>query len=744
MPIEWSAETREFHLRNEHISYVFRVLENGWLGHLYFGAALAGGRSYAHLVPGEFYGFSNRLGEPAPLEYPSGGGGDYRIPALAVELADGSGVVDLRYSSHRVVGGKPSTPGLPSTYVEVGGEAETLEVLLGDEIAHLNVVLTYTIYRDRAVVVRSARIANVGSSSALVRCAMSASLDLPDSDWELISLSGEWARERHVNRLRLRPGRQSLSSNRGASGHQHNPFVALARQSTTEAAGEAIGMSLAYSGNFTAETEVEPFGTTRLRAGINPDGFAWVLDAGAEFATPEAILAYSKEGLDELSDTYHRLFRERLARGSWRDRPRPIVINNWEATFFDFDEAKLLAIATVAKEMGIELFVLDDGWFGRRDDDTTSLGDWQVNLSKLPGGLESIARKVEGLGMHFGIWIEPEMMSRSSDLFAAHPDWAIGIPSRPRTEGRNQYVLDMSRPEVVDYLFGVLSGILGSAPISYVKWDMNRTVTEPYSPSLAAWRQGEFMHRHILGVYDLYDRLTRAFPGILFESCAGGGGRFDPGMLAFAPQAWTSDDTDAVERLKIQWGSSLAYPLSSIAAHVSAVPNHQVGRITPLATRAAVAFFGVFGYELDPTKLSAQDRTEIADQVAFYKHWRELFQFGRFHRLVGPFDGDGNDVAWMTVADDKRAAIVGSYQILSRPNPGPRRLRLRGLDPAATYRVSVWPSPPGAKATRGRSQVLGGDELMAAGLVLEGSRQSAALGDFRARIYVLETGQVRP
>jgi alpha-galactosidase len=738
MPIEWNAETREFHLRNEHISYVIRVLENGWLGHLYFGTGLTEGRSYAHLVPGEFYGFSNRLGEPAPMEYPSGGGGDYRIPALAVELADGSGVVDLRYSSHQVVSGKPNTPGLPSTYVEVGGEAETLQVVLADEIAHLHVVLLYTIYRDRPVVVRSARIVNAGTSSLVVRCAMSASLDLPDSGWELISLSGEWARERHVDRLSLRPGRQSLSSNRGASGHQHNPFVALARPTTTEASGETIGLSLVYSGNFIAETEVEPFGTARLRTGINPDGFAWVLEPGAEFATPEAILAYSNAGLGELSHTYHRLFRERLARGSWRDRPRPIVINNWEATFFDFDEAKLVAIATAAKEMGIELFVLDDGWFGRRDDDTTSLGDWQVNLSKLPGGLDSIARKVEGLGMRFGIWIEPEMMSRSSDLFAAHPDWAIGIPSRPRTEGRNQYVLDMSRPEVVDHLFAVLSGILGSAPISYVKWDMNRTVTEPYSPSLAAWRQGEFLHRHILGVYNLFDRLTRAFPGILFESCAGGGGRFDPGMLAFAPQTWTSDDTDAVERLKIQWGTSFAYPPSSIAAHVSAVPNHQVGRITPLATRAAVAFFGVFGYELDPTKLSAEDRNEIAEQVAFYKRWRELFQFGRFHRLIGPFDGDGNDIAWMTVAEDKRAAIVGSYQILSRPNPGPRRLRLRGLDPGATYQVSVWPSPPGAEATPGRSQALGGDELMAAGLVLESSRQSATLGDFRARIYVLE------
>jgi len=741
MMIDWNPATREFHLRNGLASYVVRVLENGWLGHVYFGPSLAEARSYGHLAPGEFYGFSNRLGQPVPLEYPSGGGGDYRIPGLAIELADGSGVLDLRYTSHRVIKGKSATPGLPSTYVEVGGEAETLEVVLADEIAAIQVRLLYTIYRDRPVVVRGARISNSGASSAIVRCAMSASLDLPDSDWELITLSGEWARERHVERLRLRPGAQSVSSARGASGHQHNPFVALVRPSTTEASGEAIGLSLVYSGNFIAEAEVEPFGTARLRAGINPNGFSWVLEPGGEFATPEAILAYSSGGLGELSDAYHRLFRERLARGSWRDRARPIVINNWEATYFDFDEARLLAIATAAREMGIELFVLDDGWFGQRNDSSTSLGDWQVNLSKLPGGLDSLARKVEALGMRFGIWIEPEMVSRSSNLFAEHPEWTIGIPSRPRTEGRNQYVLDMSRPEVVDHLFEVLSAVLGSAPISYVKWDMNRTITEPYSPTLPAWRQGEFLHRYILGVYTLYDRLIQAFPGILFESCAGGGGRFDPGMLAFAPQAWASDDTDAVERLKIQWGSSLAYPLSSIAAHVSAVPNHQVGRVTPLATRAAVAFFGVFGYELDPTALSDGERAQIADQVAFYKKWRELLQRGRFLRLRSPFEGDRDEVAWMTVADDGRSAIVAHYRILSRPNPGPQRLRLRGLNAEASYRVSIWPASAEADGVAASREALGGDELMSAGLVVESDRKSATQGDFRARLYVLEAAE---
>jgi alpha-galactosidase len=731
MPIEWNPDAREFHLRGGGMSYVLRALENGWLGHVYFGPALAPGRSYAHLAPGEFYGFSNRLGEPVPLELPTGGSGDFRVPALAVEQADGSTLLDLRFAGHRIVPGKPALPGLPSTYMEVGGEADTLDVTLADPVCGVEAHLLYTVYRDRPLLVRSARIVNGGQAVAIVRCLMSASLDLPDADWQLITLSGEWARERHVYRQGLRPGRQSVASNRGASSHQHNPFVALARSTTTEEAGEAVGLGLAYSGNFLAEAEAEPFGTTRLRIGINPEGFAWVLEPGAELVSPEAILGYSASGLGDLSAAFHDLLRERMARGTWRDKPRPIVINNWEATYYDFDEARLVAIAASARELGIELFVLDDGWFGHRDDDTTSLGDWQVDRRKLPGGLDSLARQVEALGLGFGIWIEPEMVSRSSDLFAEHPDWAIGVPSRPRTEGRNQYVLDMSRPEVVDHLFGVLSAVLGSAPISYVKWDMNRNVTEAYSAGLQPWRQGEFMHRYILGVYSLYQRLTEAFPGILFESCAGGGGRFDAGMLAFAPQAWTSDDTDAVERLNIQWGTSLAYPSSSMAAHVSAVPNHQVGRVTPISTRAAVAFFGVLGYELDPTGLSAEERSQVADQVAFYKRWRDLFQRGRFLRLRGPFESDANEVAWMTVGPDARTAIVGEYQILSRPNPGPRLLRLRGLDPSAQYTVTAWPDET-ALGT------LGGDELMAAGLVLESGRQAAQKGDFRARLYVLQ------
>jgi alpha-galactosidase len=738
VPIEWDAGTRQFHLRNDHISYVIGVHENGALGGLYLGPALAPGRSYRHLAPTPFHGFTNRLGDPVALEYPTAGGGDYRVPALAVEHPDGSTILELAYADHRISTGKPPIPGLPATYAEAEDEADTLEVDLVDAPSGATVTLSYTIFGDHPVVARSARIRNGGEGALRLSAAMSTSLDLPDHDWLLVHLAGTWARERHVRTRRLEVGRQAISSSRGSSSHQHSPFIGLRRSGTTEEHGEAIGVALVYSGNFLAEVEVEPFGTARVRIGIEPDTFGWRLDPGEEFATPEAVIGYSDSGVGGLSDAFHRLFRDRLARGAWRDRPRPVLVNNWEGTYFDFDEQRLLAMASVARDLGIELFVLDDGWFGARDDDTTSLGDWFVDRRKLPDGVDGLARRVEELGLRFGLWIEPEMVSRRSRLFEAHPDWAIGVPGRERTEGRQQYVLDMSRTEVVDHLFDVLSDVLAGAPVSYVKWDMNRYITEPYGAALPADRQGEFFHRYILGVYELYRRLTEAFPDILFESCAGGGGRFDAGLLAFAPQGWTSDDTDAIERLRIQWGTSMAYPLSSMGAHVSAVPNHQVGRVTPLATRAAVAFFGVFGYELDTTALSAGERQEIADQVAFYKTHREVLQRGRFLRLRSPFEGDGNETAWMCVSDDARHAVVGFYQALNRPAPGPERLRLRGLDPSLDYRVAVWPALDDT-ITRTNTLVRGGDDLMHAGLLLDGSREEAAeRGDFWARLFVLE------
>jgi alpha-galactosidase len=738
MGIEWNAASRQLHLRNARISYLVRILEDGSIGQLHFGAALAEGRSYRHLGRAGFAGFTNRLDDPIALECPTGGGGDFRMPALTIEQADGSSVLPLEYVSHRIFPGKAAIPGLPSTYAEDEDEATSVEIQLADGPSGAEVTLSYTIFRDHPIVARRVRIRNGGAARLRITTAMSASLDLPDDDWTLVQLSGAWARERHVTERRLAPGRQSTGSLRGASGHEHDPSLILRRTSTTETAGEAYGFSLVYSGNFLAEAEVGPFATTRVRLGINPEGFAWILEPAAEFATPEAVLAYSDAGLDGLSSAYHRLYRERLARGTWRDRPRPVLINTWEGTRFAFDETKLVEIATVARDMGIELFVLDDGWFGARDDDTSSLGDWVVDRRKLPNGIDGLARRIEALGLRFGLWIEPEMISERSNLFGAHPDWAIGIAGRPRTESRQQLVLDLSRPEVVDHLFTVLSELLASASISYIKWDMNRNITEPGSLGLPADRQGEFFHRYILGVYDLYARLGAAFPEILFESCAGGGGRFDPGLLAYAPQAWTSDDTDAIERLRIQWGASLIYPLSSMGAHVSAVPNHQTGRITPIAMRAAVSFFGVFGYELDATSLSPAERAEVAGQVAFYKDQRDLLQRGRFVRLRSPFEGDGNETAWMTVSDDRRRAIVGFYRSLTRPNPGLNRLRLRELDPTVRYRVTTWPARADT-IQRDNAVLRGGDELTEIGLFLDVDRDEAAThGDYWAQLFVLE------
>jgi alpha-galactosidase len=736
--IEWDADARQFHLANGRLSYILAIHESGALGLLHLGAALTTGRSYRHLLPRPFTGFSNRLGDPVALEYPTPGSGDYRVPGLVVEQADGSTVLELAYRAHRIAPGKPAIAGLPSTYAEADDEAETLEIDLADAPSGLVVTLSYTIFRDVAAVARSARIRNEGPHPLRLTTAMSLVVDLPDAAWDLVQLDGAWARERHVHTRRLEFGRQSISSSRGSSSAVHNPFVALRRASTTEDHGEAIGVALVYSANFLAEVEVEPFGSARLRIGIDPETFAWSLPPGAEFATPEAVVVHTTEGLGAMSDAFHRLFRERLARGVWRDRPRPILVNNWEGTYFDFDEDRLVAIATVARDLGIELFVLDDGWFGKRDDDTSSLGDWFVDRRKLPNGIDGLARRITELGIGFGLWIEPEMASERSELFAAHPDWVIGIPGRSRTEGRQQLVLDLGRPEVVGHLERVLGEVLGSGPITYVKWDMNRWISEPWSAALPPDRQGEFFHRYILGVYELYDRLTRRFPDILFESCASGGGRFDAGMLAYAPQAWTSDDTDAIERLAIQWGSSLAYPLSSIGAHVSAAPNHQVGRMTPLATRAAVAFFGVFGYELDTTALTDAERSEVANQVAFYREHRDVLQRGRFVRLRGPFEGDGNTTAWMCVSDDRRRAVVGFYRILNRPAPGPDRIRLRGLDVDREYRVSVWPV---ADDTVGRanSLVRRGDDLEAVGLLFDVERhESAGQGDFWSRLFVLE------
>lgn len=752
MAILWHPEEKEFHLRNDYLSYIITLLPDGSPALAYIGRPLSQEGRYNRLIRFEDRALSTHQPglspsfclEYVPREYPAYGRGDFRFPALELVSENGMPlVVDLHYRAHRIYNGKPRLDELPATYCESDSEAESLTLVLDDRSHQIEVHLHYTLFANHPIVARRVSIHNRGSKPIYLKRALSAVLDLDSADWDMLHFPGAWGRERHLVRNPLVPGLLSIGSSRGSSSAQHNPSAILARPNTTETAGEAIGALLVYSGNFSIDAEVGSHGTTRLGLGINPFGFSWKLKSLETFEIPEALFVYTAQGFGDMTHHIHRLLSRHLIRGQWRDRERPILINNWEATYFHFDEHKLFSIARSAKDLGAELFVLDDGWFGRRNDDTSSLGDWKVNREKLPGGLESLARKITDLGLSFGLWIEPEMVSPDSDLYRQHPDWAIGSPLAKRTLGRNQLVLDMSRSDVVDYLYETISGILSSAPISYIKWDMNRHITEPVSAGLPSDEQGEFFHRYILGVYQLYRRLTQAFPQVLFESCSAGGNRFDAGMLAFAPQAWTSDDSDAIERLKIQWGTSFFYPPSAMGAHVSAVPNHQVGRITPLWTRVFVAFFGAFGYELDPEKLTETEKAEVREQIAFYKQWRSLLQFGDFYRLEGGRSGDGNGnfVAWMSVSEDRRRAAVLAVQVLAQPNPGFSRLPLRGLDPVLNYQVRVRPAVPvkDEAVIRYNEGLRRGDELEYVGLLLGGDGwNGVSRGDFASWLYTLE------
>ena len=572
---------------------------------------------------------------------------------------------------------------------------------------------------------------NKGKDIQIIENISSLSLDLPDANYEWQQLSGAWGRERTIKSRTLQQGIQSIESTRGISSHQHNPFVTLKRKNTDENQGEAIGAALVYSGNFLIQAEVDTWDVTRLQVGINPFGFNWKLNPGEIFTAPEAILVYSSKGLNAMSQTFHQLFRKRLARGKWREKDRPVLINNWEATYFDFDEEKLVNIAKKAFDVGIELFVLDDGWFGERENDCAGLGDWHVNPKRLPRGIGSLSEKIRSFGMKFGLWFEPEMVNKDSELYRTHPNWIISTPNRKPNHGRNQYVLNFGLDEVVENIFDQMCKIIDESNLDYIKWDMNRPLTDVFDSHLLADQQGEVFHRYVLGVYRLYEKLITKYPNILFESCSSGGGRFDPGMLHYAPQAWASDDSDAIERLKIQYGTSMLYPLSSIGAHVSIVPNHQTNRITPIKTRGNVAFFGAFGYELDLNELSEGDLRIVKEQIAFYKKYRTIIHNGTFYRLLSPFDDD-NQTAWMVVSHDKKTAIVAHYKTLNEVNAPYRRLKLKGLDNDGLYNV-------------GQNSLRSGMELMRAGLVcsdassgqINDQNRRPETFDFDSKIWVI-------
>ncbi len=734
MAIIYSTQSREFHLYNEQISYIIQILDNNQLGNLYFGKRINHKEDFSYLLEGGLRALAVYTKENdyymspqyTKMEYPCVGTGDYREPAFEIKQVNGSRIVCLEYESHQIFKGKKNLKDLPATYVESEYEAETLEIHMIDQLLNVKCVLSYTIFRDYPAIARNVQFSNQGKEIVTLERVLSASIDLPDSNYEMISLVGAWSRERHVTLRKLVQGIQGSNSRRGSSSAEQNPFVALKRPKSDEFQGEVLGFSLIYSGNHMELVEVDTCNMTRVQIGIHPEGFEWVLHSEESFQSPEAVLVYSNHGINGMSQTYHEIYRNRLVRGEWRNKDRPILINNWEATGVDFTEDKILEIAKAGKELGVELFVLDDGWFGERNDDKTGLGDWYVtNFKKLSDGIEGLAKKINNLGLKFGLWFEPEMVNMNSDLFRMHPDWILCAPGRVPSPSRNQYVLDFTKDEVVDYIYELMEKVLSSANISYVKWDMNRYLSESYSDSKPPEEQGKVFHQYILGVYKLYERLIKKFPHILFESCSSGGARFDPGMLYYAPQTWTSDNTDAMERIKIQYGTSFVYPLSSISAHVSEVPNQQIGRVTPLESRANVAMFGMFGYELDLNKLTNEEKQLIKNQISFVKEFRTLIREGMFYRLLSPFEG--NNSAWMVIDKNKEEALVGYYQMFGIPNGPWMRLYLVGLDENKQYIMNGM-----------EDQIYGGDELMNAGMVIHKDSLCANGGDYSSQIYYLK------
>ena len=683
--IRLNQQTHTFHLRGQGYSYLMR-LQDGVLLHLYWGAALPDEAPvWLFPVPGEGASFDSGYSR-LPCEVPTQERGYFGMRALNVINPAGDDVLSLRYVGHRVLPGKPALDGLPSSYAETPNEAETLEIDLRDALTGVAVTLRYTVFENFDVLARSLCVRNEGEAAFTLTDARTA-VRLPRAQYDVLHLKGAWARERYPERTALTGGTFSVESRRGASGHENHPFLALLGPDAGETSGEVYAMTHVYSGSFRAAVDRGVDHAPLMSIGLNPDVFAWRLEPGEAFQAPEALLVYSAEGLGGMSHRWHAFLRKRVCRGVWRDRPRPVLINNWEATYFNFSTDKLLAIARRAAQVGCELFVLDDGWFGKRDNDDCSLGDWVVNTAKLPGGLKPLCDQIHSLGMMFGLWFEPEMVSPDSDLYRAHPDWCLHVEGRPRTEARNQLILDLAREEVQAYLIRAISDVLRSAPINYVKWDMNRNMAEGFSASLPLERRLESQHRYMRGLYRVLAAITEAFPEVLFESCSGGGGRFDCGMLCYMPQTWTSDDTDAYERTLIQYGTSMLYPSSAMGAHVSCVPNHQTGRITPFQTRCDVALGGCFGFELDFGKLSDDEMALSAACAENVKRLRPTLSQGTFSRLVNPFESH-EQAAWQFVSAEGETALLCVFSYRAKPNPSPERVRMTGLDPAALYRCA--------------------------------------------------------
>ena len=746
--ILFDNEKKTISLHTPHTSYVMAITDReGFLCHVYYGPRLDEAITYpARIFEPPFTPEKNerdRLSfyDAALMEYPTHGIGDFRQDAFSVRDKNGCSAVKLSYESHEILKGTVKPEGLPACFAGEE-EAETLRIVMKDEVLNLRVILYYSVFCDTDAITSHVEVLNDGDDPVVLTKVMSGCMDLHEGDYDIITMHGSWARERRLDRRALGHGTTGVYSLRGETGHQDHPFIAVCSKDATQTGGEVYAMNFVYSGNYSAQADMNQFDTVRVLMGINPEDFSWTLQKGERFTSPEAVRVYSGNGFDGMTHAFHDLYRNHLIRSKYLHKKRPILINNWEATYFDFDTDKLLAIAERASKLGIEMLVMDDGWFGQRNSDNLSLGDWYVNEDKIKGGLKYLVDRVNALGMKFGIWFEPEMISPDSDLYRAHPDWAIQVPGRTPGKARNQLVLDLSRKEIRDYVYEQIAGILRSAHIEYVKWDMNRPLSDIGSCKLSADRQGELFHRYVLGVYELQERLITEFPDLLLENCSGGGARFDPGMLYYSPQIWCSDDTDAVERLLIQESTSLIYPLSCMGAHVSDCPNHTVGRNTPFETRGYVALAGTFGYELDVTRIPEADRDMIPCQVRMYHAFNDLVREGTYYRLAS-FSLNHIYDAYMVASGDASEALLTFVQVKACANQRSRRIRLRGLKPESRYRlykIEMWseegqkPVSAWGSTEEGCDETYSGRTLMNAGLLIGG-----LWGDHTGRlIYVKE------
>lgn len=726
MAIIFSKEHKTFSLQTKNSTYQMKVSDLGHLLHVYYGDKIADEdasfiiKSYDRgFSPNPYDAYNNRTIslDVLPQEISSAGVGDFRVSSIEVENSDYSRAFEGRYTTHRIYKGKYQLEGLPGLRVRAHDIVDTVEIDVQDAATGVMATLCYSVFEDLDIITRSVKITNKGSESMRIKKIMSATVDFLESDYDFIHFDGRYAMEREMNRDHLSYGRHSIGSIRGSSSHQENPFVILCESRATEELGSCYGFSFVYSGNFQCTVQKDQYAQTRLVMGIHPDRFSWELEPGERFDAPEVIMGYSGEGLTRLSHIYHDAFRTNLCDSIYMEKKRPVLINSWEAAYFDINHDLLVEMAKNAVDMGVDLFVMDDGWFGERNDDTAALGDWEVNTKKLPKGLKGLTEEINALGLDFGIWVEPEMVSEQSRLYQAHPEWALKIPNRPVTRSRYQLVLDLSRDDVQQYIFEVIDRILKSGNISYVKWDMNRSISEVWSAQAKGQSQGKVFHKYVLSLYKVLDKIMKAYPDVLFEGCCGGGGRFDAGMLYFHPQIWCSDNTDAVNRLKLQYGTSFGYPISANGSHVSVCPNHQTGRVVPMKTRGVVAMAGTFGYELNPNKMTEEEKAECNELTQSFKNYYELIYKGDYYRLESPYSNSGF-VAWAFASKDKKEMLANVVITDKEPNGAQKYLKLRGLEKDKFYKVE------------GYDGVYSGQILMKAGIPI-----GFTLGEYESSQY---------